>query len=248
MKKAPEAFRTITEVSDLLGTPPHVLRFWESKFYQIRPVKRAGNRRYYRPDDVALINGIRILLMDRGYTIRGVQRVLMEKGVRHVVELGSDLPEGALGPAEGHAGEDDHAQPAAAASTEAGAAPAAPAPPDRREGPAGAGAGASSGPRADRAPAAPRLPLSPAAPAPAPAVAPPPAPAAPPRPRIPAPPPPPAAEPALPAEPVAPRLAQLLRQLPRDALVGKRERSAALVRRIDALLDRMSEASGSGRW
>lgn len=95
MKKAPEAFRTISEVSDLLATPAHVLRFWESKFYQIRPVKRAGGRRYYRPDDVALINGIRILLQDRGLTIRGVQRVLQEKGLRHVIETGADLPLGA---------------------------------------------------------------------------------------------------------------------------------------------------------
>lgn len=92
MKKAPEAFRTISEVADMLDTPAHVLRFWESKFYQIRPVKRAGGRRYYRPDDIALINGVRILLQDQGLTIRGVQRVLHEQGVRHVVGLGADLP------------------------------------------------------------------------------------------------------------------------------------------------------------
>lgn len=88
MKKAPDAFRTISEVSDLLDTPAHVLRFWESKFYQIRPVKRAGGRRYYRPDDVALINGVKLLLQDQGMTIRGVQRILQEKGVKHVVGLG----------------------------------------------------------------------------------------------------------------------------------------------------------------
>lgn len=92
MKKAPEAFRTISEVAEILETPAHVLRFWESKFYQIRPVKRAGGRRYYRPDDVALINGIRGLLQDQGMTIRGVQRVLQEQGVRHVASLGGPLP------------------------------------------------------------------------------------------------------------------------------------------------------------
>jgi DNA-binding transcriptional MerR regulator len=92
MKKAPEAFRTISEVAEILETPAHVLRFWESKFYQIRPVKRAGGRRYYRPDDVALINGIRGLLQDQGMTIRGVQRVLQDQGVKHVAALGMPLP------------------------------------------------------------------------------------------------------------------------------------------------------------
>lgn len=94
MKKAPEAFRTISEVADLLETPAHVLRFWESKFYQIRPVKRAGGRRYYRPDDVALINGIKTLLQDRGMTIRGAQRILQEQGVKAVAQLGLPLPQG----------------------------------------------------------------------------------------------------------------------------------------------------------
>lgn len=91
MKKAPDAFRTISEVAEILETPAHVLRFWESKFYQIRPVKRAGGRRYYRPDDVALINGIKTLLQDQGLTIRGVQRVLQEQGVKHVAALGGPL-------------------------------------------------------------------------------------------------------------------------------------------------------------
>ncbi|MCA2010772.1 MerR family transcriptional regulator [Cereibacter sphaeroides] len=93
MKKAPDAFRTISEVADILDTPAHVLRFWESKFYQIRPVKRAGGRRYYRPDDVALINGIKTLLQDQGLTIRGVQRVLQEQGVKHVATLGGPIAE-----------------------------------------------------------------------------------------------------------------------------------------------------------
>lgn len=85
--KSAEAFRTISEVADLIGTPAHVLRFWETKFSQIKPVKRAGGRRYYRPGDVALIDGIRRLLHDDGMTIRGVQKILREKGQRHVSGL-----------------------------------------------------------------------------------------------------------------------------------------------------------------
>jgi DNA-binding transcriptional MerR regulator len=84
MEKSPDAFRTISEVADLLETPAHVLRFWESRFPQIRPVKRAGGRRYYRPADVALLTGIKRLLHDEGMTIRGVQKILREHGVRHV--------------------------------------------------------------------------------------------------------------------------------------------------------------------
>jgi len=87
MNKAPDAFRTISEVADLLETPQHVLRFWESKFPQVRPVKRAGGRRYYRPADVALLGGIRRLLHDDGMTIRGVQKLLRERGARHVAGL-----------------------------------------------------------------------------------------------------------------------------------------------------------------
>jgi DNA-binding transcriptional MerR regulator len=85
--KSPEAFRTISEVADHLETPAHVLRFWESRFPQIRPVKRAGGRRYYRPSDVALLTGIKRLLHDEGLTIRGVQKILREHGVRHVAGL-----------------------------------------------------------------------------------------------------------------------------------------------------------------
>lgn len=84
MDKSPDAFRTISEVADHLDTPAHVLRFWESRFPQIRPVKRAGGRRYYRPSDVALLIGIKRLLHDEGMTIRGVQKILREQGVRHV--------------------------------------------------------------------------------------------------------------------------------------------------------------------
>ena len=84
MNKSPDAFRTISEVAEILETPAHVLRFWESRFPQIRPVKRAGGRRYYRPADVALLTGIKRLLHDEGLTIRGVQKILREQGVRHV--------------------------------------------------------------------------------------------------------------------------------------------------------------------
>jgi len=87
MDKSPDAFRTISEVADVLETPAHVLRFWESRFAQIRPVKRAGGRRYYRPSDVALLAGIKRLLHDEGLTIRGVQRILRDQGVRHVAGL-----------------------------------------------------------------------------------------------------------------------------------------------------------------
>ena len=84
--KSPEAYRTIGEVSEMLGVAQHVLRFWESRFSQIKPVKRAGNRRYYRPDDIALIRRIRELLHDEGYSIRGVQKLLKSSGVKGVME------------------------------------------------------------------------------------------------------------------------------------------------------------------
>jgi DNA-binding transcriptional MerR regulator len=84
VEKAPDAFRTISEVAQELDVPQHVLRFWESRFREIRPMKRGGGRRYYRPDDVGLLRGIRHLLYGEGYTIRGVQRLLREQGVRFV--------------------------------------------------------------------------------------------------------------------------------------------------------------------
>ena len=84
MDKAADAFRTISEVADDLDVPQHVLRFWESRFSQIRPMKRAGGRRYYRADDVDLLRGIRQLLYGEGYTIRGVQRILKEHGAKFV--------------------------------------------------------------------------------------------------------------------------------------------------------------------
>lgn len=87
MRKAPEAFRTISETAEALDTPAHVLRFWESKFTQVKPVKRAGGRRYYRRADIDLLAGIKELLHEQGMTIRGVQKLLHEKGVRHVAGL-----------------------------------------------------------------------------------------------------------------------------------------------------------------
>ncbi|WP_315703385.1 MULTISPECIES: MerR family transcriptional regulator [unclassified Bradyrhizobium] len=87
MDKAPDAFRTISEVAQELDIPQHVLRFWETRFAQIKPMKRSGGRRYYRPDDVDLLKGIRRLLYGEGYTIRGVQRILKEHGVKSVQGL-----------------------------------------------------------------------------------------------------------------------------------------------------------------
>lgn len=87
MDKAPDAFRTISEVAQELDIPQHVLRFWETRFSQIKPMKRSGGRRYYRPEDVDLLKGIRRLLYGEGYTIRGVQRILKEHGVKSVQAL-----------------------------------------------------------------------------------------------------------------------------------------------------------------
>ena len=87
MDKAPDAFRTISEVAADLDIPQHVLRFWETRFTQIKPMKRSGGRRYYRPDDVDLLRGIRRLLYGEGYTIRGVQRILKEHGIGSVQRL-----------------------------------------------------------------------------------------------------------------------------------------------------------------
>jgi DNA-binding transcriptional MerR regulator len=86
--KAPDAFRTISEVAEDLDLPQHVLRFWETRFNQIKPLKRGGGRRYYRPDDINLLRGIRLLLYSEGFTIRGVQRLLKEKGVGFVAAVG----------------------------------------------------------------------------------------------------------------------------------------------------------------
>lgn len=107
MDKAPDAFRTISEVAEDLAVPQHVLRFWESRFTQIKPMKRAGGRRYYRPDDVDLLRGIHHLLYGEGYTIRGVQRILKEQGVKFVEQVWQP---GAEQPAH-FAADDDEAPP-----------------------------------------------------------------------------------------------------------------------------------------
>jgi DNA-binding transcriptional MerR regulator len=97
LAKSASAFRTISEVSQALDVPQHVLRFWESKFSQIKPLKRGGGRRYYRPEDVDLLRNIRDLLYTEGYTIRGVQKLLREGGIR---SLGESLERSAQGKSE----------------------------------------------------------------------------------------------------------------------------------------------------
>src|SRR6185437_11417045 len=87
-QKSPDAFRTISEVAAELDVPQHVLRFWETKFATVKPLKRGGGRRYYRPDDLDLLRGIRRLLYSDGLTIKGVQKLLREQGPRYVMELG----------------------------------------------------------------------------------------------------------------------------------------------------------------
>ncbi len=92
MTKGPDAFRTISEASEDLGVPQHVLRFWETKFSFIRPMKRAGGRRFYRPQDLEVLRGVRGLLHDQGYTIKGVQRLHKEQGLRRLVSAaGGDV-------------------------------------------------------------------------------------------------------------------------------------------------------------
>jgi len=98
MAKSPDAFRTISEVAADLDVPQHVLRFWETKFSQIKPLKRAGGRRYYRPEDVDLLRGIRVLLYTDGFTIKGVQKVFRDQGVRAVAESGRAKGNGARAP------------------------------------------------------------------------------------------------------------------------------------------------------
>jgi DNA-binding transcriptional MerR regulator len=108
LDKAPDAFRTISEVADDLDVPQHVLRFWETRFAQIKPMKRSGGRRYYRREDVELLRGIRHLLYGQGYTIRGVQRILREHGVKAVqgFDSGAALRQPVAAAAE-HDGEAD---------------------------------------------------------------------------------------------------------------------------------------------
>ena len=111
--KAPDAYRTISEVAVDLDLPQHVLRFWETRFRDIKPMKRGGGRRFYRPDDVALLRGIRHLLYGEGYTIRGVQRILREQGVKFVQAV---WQEGAPQPPHGAVEEEELAEEAASAA------------------------------------------------------------------------------------------------------------------------------------
>jgi DNA-binding transcriptional MerR regulator len=113
LDKAPDAFRTISEVAEELDIPQHVLRFWETRFAQIKPMKRSGGRRYYRPDDVDLLKGIRRLLYGEGYTIRGVQRILREQGAKFVTV---GWQEGAPQPPHGASEDEDVAEEAASAA------------------------------------------------------------------------------------------------------------------------------------
>ena len=94
LEKSPEAYRTIREVADSLDLPQHVLRFWETRFPQIRPLKRAGGRRYYRPDDIERLRLIRRLLYDEGYTIKGVQKLFKEQGVQALSAAAASAPTG----------------------------------------------------------------------------------------------------------------------------------------------------------
>ena len=96
MTKSAEAFRTISEVAEWLETETHVLRFWESKFSQIKPVKRAGGRRYYRPKDMLIIGGIKKLLHEDGLTIKGTQRIIKDKGLNYVSNLSKPLGTGEI--------------------------------------------------------------------------------------------------------------------------------------------------------
>ena len=94
MAKSPDAFRTISEVAEWLDTPAHVLRFWESRFTQVKPVKRAGGRRYYRPNDMLLLGGIKKLLHDDGITIKGVQKMLRTEGVKKIAAMSQPIDGG----------------------------------------------------------------------------------------------------------------------------------------------------------
>ena len=91
IKKSPEAFRTISEASEIVSLPSHVLRFWESKFNQIKPLKRAGGRRFYRPNDILFILGIKKLLHIDGLTIIGVKRLIKENGINFIINIGKNV-------------------------------------------------------------------------------------------------------------------------------------------------------------
>ena len=132
MDKSIDAFRTISEVGEELALPQHVLRFWETRFTQIKPLKRGGGRRYYRPDDVELVRAIKHLLYGEGYTIKGVQRILKEQGVKALVAASRQIEAG--GP-----------RPAFAQFEETGVASNGDRPPDGAETAAGEATGPDSG-------------------------------------------------------------------------------------------------------
>ncbi len=229
MKKSPEAFRTISEVAEWLDTPAHVLRFWESRFGQIKPVKRAGGRRYYRPSDMRLLGGIKKLLHEDGVTIRGVQKILREKGVKHVAAL-SPAVNGAEGQDQP---ETTDTRPAAPAQPVAPATAPAPSP-------ATAGhAAENEAPELPFAQPAPARPAEPAAPPPvtettAPAMA-----------AIPADPEDDGAEPAQ----AIPAFLKRVRSTPETLAEldpSRRAQVTDLYRRLKALRDRMSEDAARG--
>ena len=99
MAKGPDAFRTISEAADELSVPQHVLRFWETKFSFIKPMKRAGGRRFYRPSDISVLRGVRRLLHDEGYTIKGVQKLHREQGIKRLVAAGEGASQSPAPPA-----------------------------------------------------------------------------------------------------------------------------------------------------
>jgi DNA-binding transcriptional MerR regulator len=111
VEKSPDAFRTISEAADELDLPQHVLRFWETRFSTIKPLKRGGGRRYYRPEDVLLLKGIRHLLYDQGFTIKGVQKILKDQGPRHVAAIGNGGGVDALPPPTAEPEFEDEAAP-----------------------------------------------------------------------------------------------------------------------------------------
>jgi DNA-binding transcriptional MerR regulator len=146
LDKAPDAFRTISEVAEEVNVPQHVLRFWESRFAQIRPLKRGGGRRYYRPEDIDLLRGIRHLLYGEGYTIRGVQRILREEGLAFVQSVWRT---GAQAPAEvEEADEESESSAVIRAEPRFFATPSSPPPASRLEPPLQPGASQQPSPAA----------------------------------------------------------------------------------------------------
>lgn len=175
MDKSEDAFRTISEAAEELDLPQHVLRFWETRFPQIRPLKRGGGRRYYRPDDVELLRVIRHLLYSDGYTIKGVQRMLKERGVRAVLEVRNQAPGNAPEPAaastiESDAPAQEHWAPETEAApvliARAGSAPAYDSSRDLPDSQQSAGARAPTAPKNAVASAMAPPPARPAAPSP----------------------------------------------------------------------------------